>query len=242
MKNKRTTFVQHLAELRNRIIFSIVSIILFSVVSYIFYEKIIKILIRPFLYINDFNNAKLFLSTIYEGFLIRIKISIYSGIVLSSPVIIFNLIKFIFPGLTLKERRFVLITLLTSLFLSSFAVYYSYQKIVPLSIKFLSSKSFIPQKVGLLLNFNRNINFIIQLIFAGILLFQLPLIIELLLFFNILKRKTIIKFVRYIIVLIFILSAILTPPDVLSQLAFALPLTFLLFLAIFIAKIFKFGE
>jgi len=242
MKNKRTTFVQHLAELRNRIIFSIVSIILFSVVSYIFYEKIIKILIRPFLYINDFNNAKLFLSTIYEGFLIRIKISIYSGIVLSSPVIIFNLIKFIFPGLTLKERRFVLITLLTSLFLSSFAVYYSYQKIVPLSIKFLSSKSFIPQKVGLLLNFNRNINFIIQLIFAGILLFQFPLIIELLLFFNILKRKTIIKFVRYIIVLIFILSAILTPPDVLSQLAFALPLTFLLFLAIFIAKIFKFGE
>jgi sec-independent protein translocase protein TatC len=228
--------------LRNRIIFSIVSIILFSAVSYIFYEKIIKILIRPFLYINDFNNAKLFLSTIYEGFLIRIKISIYSGIVLSSPVIIFNLIKFIFPGLTLKERRFVLITLLTSLFLSSFAVYYSYQKIVPLSIKFLSSKSFIPQKVGLLLNFNRNINFIIQLIFAGILLFQLPLIIELLLFFNILKRKTIIKFIRYIIVLIFILSAILTPPDVLSQLAFALPLTFLLFLAIFIAKIFKFGE
>ena len=109
-------------------------------------------------------------------------------------------------------------------------------------LRFLTSSKFIPFNVGLLLNYTKNIFYILQFIFIALVIFQTPIILELLLISNVVKRKALLKMSKYIIILIFVLSALLTPPDFISQVSLATPLIVLYFLTILIAKIFRFGE
>ncbi len=236
-------FLEHIRELRKRLIVSFTSIFIASILTFIWYKSIISILSAPLQSINRYvENKTLFVNSIYEGFMIRIKVSLLAGLVLSLPIHIYNTIKFIFPGLKLKEKKILWYSLVASFFLVTFSIYYGYFKIIPFSVEFLTSTNFIPSNVGILLNFNKNIFYIFQFILIGLLIFQLPLVLELLMVMNIIKRETLLQMSRYILVGIFILSAIVTPPDVISQISFALPLIILFFLTIIIAKIFKFGE
>ncbi len=235
-------FLEHLRELRNRMIFSFISILVFAVAAFIFYFDIIDLLIKPFSGIKGMASTSLFNFSIYEPFTTRIKISFLSGVILSLPVHIYNIIKFIFPGLKKKEKKVIKYSLVSSFLLVLVSGYYSYFKIIPFSVKFLTSANFVPDKVGNMLNFWKNIFFILQFIFGAVLVFQLPVFLELLLYTGIVKRKALWKASRYIIVGIFILSAIVTPPDPASQCLFAVPLILLFYLTILIAKIFKFGE
>lgn len=244
-KNKTGTmpFLEHIRELRNKLIISFIAIFIASVLAFIWYETIIAILSAPMQNVNKYvENKTLFVNSIYEGFLIRIKVSLLAGLVLSLPIHIYNTIRFVFPGLKKKERKILWFSLVASFFLIVFSVYYGYFKIIPFSVKFLTSTSFIPSNVGILLNFNKNIFYIFQFLLIALLVFQLPLVLELLMVMNIIKRKTLLKMSRYILVGIFVLSAMITPPDVISQISFALPLMILFFLTIVIARIFRFGE
>jgi len=242
-KNGSMPFLEHIRELRMRLIISFLSLVIASIIAFIFYKDIINILSKPLEGIkSSVTDQKLFVNSIYEGFLINIKISILVGLILSLPVHLYNAVKFIFPGLKPKERKIVLYSLLSSFFLIIISAYYGYFKLIPFSIKFLTGSGFVPERVGLLLNYGKNIFYIFQFLLAALLIFQLPLILELLLIMGIIKRRTLWKISRYIIVGIFIISAIATPPDVVSQVGFALPLIGLFFLALFVAKIFKFGE
>ena len=113
---------------------------------------------------------------------------------------------------------------------------------MPLAIGFLTNPYFVPKGVGYLLNYQTNIFYVFSFILWSVIALQLPLVMELLLMMGILKRKAVFKASRYVIVAIFVLAAIITPPDFISQLGVAVPLTVLYFLALLIAKIFKFGE
>jgi sec-independent protein translocase protein TatC len=134
------------------------------------------------------------------------------------------------------------IGLLVSFVLIIFSFYYSYYRIIPLSVRFLTSSHFIPVDVGMLLNYNRNIFYILQFIFITLVVFQTPIILEILLIMNVVQRRTLLLISRYVIVGIFVLSAIITPPDFISQISLTVPLVGLYFLTILIAWIFKFGE
>jgi sec-independent protein translocase protein TatC len=187
-------------------------------------------------------DKQLFINTLFEGFLTKLKISLLAGFIISFPVHLYNAIRFIFPALKVKEKRVIVIGLFISFGLLAFSFYYSYYNIIPISVRFLTSRNFIPNQVGLLLNYNKNIFYILQFIFIALVIFQTPILLELLLVTNVIKRKTLLKFSRYVMVGIFILSALLTPPDFVSQVSLSVPLIVLYFLTILIAKIFKFGE
>jgi len=236
-------FLEHLRELRKRLILSTFAFLIAAIVTFIFYNTIIEILSKPIQITNSaLNNKSLFINSIYEGFVMRIKVSLLGGIILSLPIHIYNIVKFIFPGLLNKEKKLIIYSLIASFFLIIFSIYYGYFKIIPFSIKFMTSSNFLPKNVGLLLNFQKGIMYIFQFLLMGLIVFQLPLVLELLLYLNIVSRKGVLKTSRFIIVGIFILSAIVTPPDVVSQLGFAFPLLILFYLTIIIAKIFRFGE
>ncbi|MBA7666471.1 Sec-independent protein translocase protein TatC [subsurface metagenome] len=242
-QNGEMPLLDHIRELRKKIIVSLIAVLLATIVSYIFYETIISFLFAPFQDINRLSQAKeiLYVNTLFEGFLIRIKVAVFAGIVFSSPVHVYNLVKFFFPGLQANEKKIILISLITSFILIVFSFYYGYFKVIPISVKFLSGSVFIPAKVGMLLNYSKNIFYIFQFLLITLLLFQLPIVLEILMIMNMLSRKTLLKSSRFIIVGIFIFSAILTPPDFISQVSLALPLILLFFLTILIAKIFNFG-
>lgn len=237
------SLIDHIKELRRRFIVSLCAVLVSTIVSFILYDNIISILFNPFKAIEiSPGNDVLFVNTIFEGFLIKIKVSLLSGIVLSLPLHFYNLTKFIFPGLTGKEKKVISISLASSFLLIIISAYYGYVKVIPVSINFLTNAGFVPQKVGMLLNFGTNIFYILRFLMATIILFQIPVILEVLLVMGLLKRRALVRVSRLAIVGIFVTAAVLTPPDFISQLSLALPMILLYFLTILVAKIFRFGE
>jgi sec-independent protein translocase protein TatC len=238
------SFLEHLRELRKRIIVSMIAILCAAIVSYIFFDHIVTFLFKPFRGIEalSIRDEILFINTIFEGFLVRLKVAILAGIVFSLPVHVFNIIKFVLPGLTQREKKIILVSLIVSFCLIVFSFYYGYFKVIPISIGFLSGSGFIPEDVGLLLNYGKNIFVIFQFLMITVILFQLPIILEILMIMNVLSRKALLKASRFIVVGIFVLSAIVTPPDFVSQISIALPLVGLFFLTILIARVFNFGK
>jgi sec-independent protein translocase protein TatC len=241
--SKEMPLLGHLRELRFRLIVSIAAALAGAIVAFIFYEAIVAVLFRPFRLLNRSSGEELlFVNTIFEGFLIKLKVALISGVILSFPVHLYNIIGFVFPGLQRREKKVILVSLISSFVLIAVSFYYGYFKVIPISISFLTSSGFIPEDTGLLLNFGKNIFYIFQFILITILMFQLPIILEILMIMNIVKRKALLKSSKFVIVGIFVLAAVLTPPDFISQVSIALPLVLLFFLTILIAKIGRFGE
>jgi sec-independent protein translocase protein TatC len=239
---KDMPILEHIRELRNIILTSLAAYVIACVAAFIFSNRIIELFTKPFTVVSSLVDKPLVVSSIAEGFLAQLKITVIAGFILSMPIHIFGMVRFIFPGLTRRERRIVLSFLVFSLILIAAGVYLAYFKLVPLVITFLANPYFVPRPVGFLLNYQTNIFYIFSFILWAALALQVPLIMEILLVMNILKRRQVWKASRYIIVAIFILAALITPPDFVSQLGVALPLTFFFFLALLIAKIFRFGE
>ena len=242
--NEEMSFLDHLRELRKRIIVSMIAILCAAILCYILFDYIVTFLFSPFREIEALavRNEILFVNTIFEGFLVRLKVAILAGIVLSLPVHMFNIIRFVLPGLTEKEKKIISISLIASFCLIVFSFYYGYFKVIPISIAFLSGSGFIPEHVGLLLNYGKNIFVIFQFLLITIILFQLPIILEILMIMNLLSRRALLSASRFIVIGIFVLAAIVTPPDFISQVSLALPLVGLFFLTILIARIFNFGK
>ena len=110
------SFLEHLQELRKRIIVSMIAILGAAIISYIFFDHIVAFLFKPFREIEALSIREdiLFINTIFEGFLVRLKVAILSGIVFSLPVHVFNIVKFVLPGLTAKEKKIILVSLIVS--------------------------------------------------------------------------------------------------------------------------------
>jgi sec-independent protein translocase protein TatC len=236
------TLLEHLTDLRRRVIGSAAAILVCTIPAFIFYDQIVAILFRPFEFIEGAaSGPRLFVTTLFEGFVAKIRISLLAGLIFSLPVHLYNGIRFVFPALTTRERRVLVAALFSSFVLIVVSVYYSYFSIVPISVRFLTGSGFIPPKVGLILGYEKNIFFALQLMFASLIVFQVPVLLEILLFMGIVTRRLLLKASRFVIVAVFIVAAVLTPPDFLSQVAVAIPLAGLYFLTILIAKIFGFG-
>jgi sec-independent protein translocase protein TatC len=228
-------FLTHISELRDRLRSSIIMLALAFVVGLVLYNDIISFIVKPF-------NEQLYITQIEQGFTTKIKISFYLGIIFSFPFHVHNIMMFILPALTLREKRILVYFLFGSFLLVMFGGYMAYFKILPLSIRFLKSSSFVPGDVSMWLNFKESTLFVFQLVLAFLTLFQLPLVMLVLLMMDVISRAWLLRSARYFIILIFLVSAILTPPDVVSQLGLAVPLILLFYVTILLAKIFNFGE
>ncbi|HET7838229.1 MAG TPA: twin-arginine translocase subunit TatC [Rectinemataceae bacterium] len=240
---KVMTVLDHIRELRNRILGSMIALVVGFVVAFIFSDRVIALFTQPFIAVPSAVDKKLVMHSISEGFTTQVKIAAIAGLILSMPVHVFNLVGFVFPGLSRRQRSLVLVMLAASFVLILFGVYIGYFNIVPMAIAFLTNPYFMPPGVGLLLNYETNVFYVLTFMLWSILALQTPLILEVLLIMNVLNRRKVLKASRFVIVGIFIFAAIVTPsPDFISQLGVAIPLTVLYFLAILVAKVFRFGE
>lgn len=235
--------LSHLNELRRCLVISGIALFAGFITALLLYDFIMDFLFAPLLQLTTSSDGEvLFINTIAEGFLVRLKISALAGFVLSLPVHVFNILRFIFPGLLKKEKQIISAALISSFILITGSFYYSYYTIIPVSIAFLTGKGFIPENTGMLLSLSGNIFYILQFMLMAVIVFQLPIVLEMLMILNIVKRNTLFKLGKYLVVVFFILSALISPPDFVSQVGLALPMTALFYLTILVAKIFKFGE
>jgi len=234
--------LEHIRELRNVIITSIIAFVIACVVSFTLSKQIISIFTEPFSRIDSLVEKTLVVSSITEGFVAQLKITFVGGFIISMPIHIFGIIRFVFPGLSAREKRIVMSFLVFSLILIIVGAYMVYFKLIPLAINFLTNPYFVPVTVGFLLNYETNIFYLLSFMLWSVLALQIPLIMEILLAMNVLKRRQVWKATRFVIAGCFLLAAIVTPPDIPSQIGVAVPLCCFYFLALLVAKIFKFGE
>ena len=165
IKKNEMTFIEHLVELRKRVVFSVLAIFIFSIVCFIYYDFIISFLMSPYLELETSQiGYKFVTSTILEGFLIKLKVSVISSLVCSFPLLVFHILRFSFPGLKKKEKKVIIYSLFFSTILIFLSIFYGYNIIIPISISFLTTNNFIPNNVGLLLNLEKNIFYIFQFI------------------------------------------------------------------------------
>jgi len=220
-------FLEHLEELRGRIIKSLVSIILFSIGAYFFSERLIDFISKPI--------PELYFMSPTEAFAIRIKLSLIAGMIASVPVIFYHLWQFVVPGLFEREIKLVVPVVLASTIFFLIGATFCFLLVLPLSIKFLLG--FGTEKLKPMIKIGDYVSFVSYLILAFGAVFELPVIAFFLGKLGIITPRTLTRGRRYAIVGMLILSALITPPDMFSQLMLAGPLYFLYEVSIVVVRI-----
>jgi sec-independent protein translocase protein TatC len=228
----------HIRELRKRIVKSVLVALLGFVVAYVFYDGLIGWLLAPF---ENAGQAQLIVTSVFEGFVSKMKFCALAGFVGTLPFHVYQLLRFVFPGLSVRERRVILAAAIAGGVLAMLSLVLSYTWLIPFTLSTMTNQDFVPEGVGVLLHFQQNVFYVINMLLYGMLAFQFPIILEVLLFFGWVTRRQLLASSRYVVVGILVVAAIVTPPDVISQCGIAIPLTLLYFLSILVAKIFGWG-
>jgi len=215
-------FSEHIEELRQRL-FLIFGIILFlTCFAFIEVKSLVKILELPI------NNVKFFQLSPGEYFISTIKISFYTGLLFSSPIIIGQLILFLLPGLTKKETKVILPLLVSSLILFGLGLAFSYYTLIPAALNFFLNYS--EEVLEPFWSFDQYFEFILVLFYSTGLAFQIPILQILIGLLNIVSPKQMLNAWRYVILVSTVLGAILTPStDPLTQLLLSLAILLLYF-------------
>ena len=242
-KEKKSSFVGHLTELRSRLIKSIVYLFLFFIVSYFFAENIYNFLVSPYAEaVKDDNiNRRMIFTALHETFITYLKVAFFAAMFVTSPLILTQIWKFVAPGLYKDEKRALLPYLIatpTLFLLGGMLVYYL---IMPLAIKFFltfeTSAQFNNLPIQLEAKVNEYLSLIKRLILAFGISFQLPVLLSLLARVGFVDSEYLKKRRKYVIVIIFAVAAILTPPDPITQIGLGIPLLILYELSILSVKI-----
>lgn len=227
MENDRTdeklTLVEHLEELRRRIIISAIAIMIGFGVSYFFIERIMDFLLKP-LTKTERAAGVVFLAP-HEAFFAYLKLAFFAGIFLSLPITLYQAWKFISAGLFVSERRLALIYLPASLVLFLVGAVFSYLVVLPIGMKFFLG--FATSTIQPMISVTRYISFLGMLILTFGVIFELPLVILFLTKLGVVTPDFLAKKRKYALLGIMVVAAILTPPDVVSQLLMALPMMIL---------------
>ena len=241
MKNdnqNKTNFISHLAELRQRLINSFVLLFVFFIICYFFSEEIYSFLVKPYsdAVKNDDINRRLIFTALQETFLTYLKVSFFAAFFASSPIILMQLWKFVAPGLYENEKKAIMPYLIATPLLFLLGGMLVYYLIMPLAIKFFltfeTSAQITKLPIQLEAKVNEYLSLIMRLIFAFGISFQLPVLLSLLARVGFIDSTYLKKRRKYVIVIIFAVAAILTPPDPITQIGLGIPLLILYELSI----------
>lgn len=229
--DSRAPLLDHLLELRRRLLMSVAAIAVCFGVCFYFARSIFAFLVQPLLRAGQ---GKLIYTQIFEAFFVEIKVAFFAAMMLAFPIIANQVWQFVAPGLYRNEKRALLPFILATplLFLTGAAL--AYYVAIPVALHFLLSfqgnLGGIQQEA--LPAVGNYLSFIMQFLFGFGLSFLLPVLLMLLERAGIVTRRQLVGARRYAIVGAFAIAAVLTPPDVGSQLLLAVPLIFLYELAL----------
>ena len=233
MDQEKYSLLEHLKILRCYLIRSICGMIICSILSLIFVDKILIYLCYPIL--NTFNDiAKFIVLTPQEYFFIQLKTCIISGMFLSSPWILFQIWLFIAPGLYRKEKRYSIVFVLAGIFFFTLGVLFCYIIVFPIVFNFFINT--LPKEIEITYSIGMLFSFIISMLLIFGFIFEVPVLIFLLVVFKVIDVKKLVKIRRYVFVTAFVIGALLTPPDPITQLLLAFPIIFLYELGLIAVK------
>lgn len=225
---KRMPFLDHLEELRWRLIWSILAVIAAAVGCYIFIDEIVVLLVHP-----APADIKLIFLSPTEAFMTYIKVAAYAGLVVALPFVALQFWRFVMPGLYEKERRAVGPIVIFTVLCFLVGALFAYFLIIPFGLKFLLSyqTDFLVANITI----GKYLGFVVTLLLVFGLVFELPVLAYFLSLIGVLTPDFLRKKRRYGILILFVIAAILTPPDAFSQMMLAIPLLILYEISIWVS-------
>ncbi len=225
------TLIEHLHELRRRLIIGLIAFGAGTVAAYVLYEPILDLLLEPVL---SGRVDAVYVPGIVTAFFVRLKVSVFVGLVLALPVILFQLWRFITPGLLANEKRYAVPFVASSLALFGLGSYFAFL-VLPTGIKFLLS--FASGPLQPLIMVDQYLSFLIFMILAFGITFELPLVLVFLAMAGVVTSRWLGRHRRHAIFLVCVLAAVATPSgDPYSMLAMAVPLYILYEAAILVIR------
>ena len=236
MRSREQTFLQHLGELRRRVFICVVAVLVGSAAAFVFFEQLIEILVQPARDLNLGTGGDLIYTEVTELLTTAIKVSIVAGLVLASPVIIYQAVMFVAPGLTGREKRYLFGFMPAVISAFAGGVAFAYFVLTPPALHFLLT--FGGDVAVPLIRVSNIVNLMIRLLFWMGLAFETPLVMYLLAQLGIVSAQSLSRFRRYWVVVAFVLAAIITPTvDPFNQALVAGPLLVLYEVGILLARI-----
>jgi sec-independent protein translocase protein TatC len=247
-EGKPMTFWEHLDELRARLIRSVIALFVGCLVAWQFHGRILDFLEQPYRLAwraaDLTGDVTLNAQAPAAPFFAYLKLSLIGGSALAAPVVFYQLWSFVAPGLYAKEKKYIIpfVTLSTALFVGG--GYFAWRGVIPISFHYflsLSHESGLGHVTITPMYFvGEYIDFCLQVMLGFGLTFQIPMLLLFLSIAGVVNHLTLIRFGRWFILIAFIVAAVLTPPDVVSQLMMAIPMCVLY--AVSIGLVYVFGK
>ena len=234
-EESKLPFTTHLEELRQRLIYAVVAIVLGAIIAFLFAKQLFYFLAQPLVKILPANQPMIF-TALTEAFFTYFKVALLAGFFLASPVVFYQLWKFIAPGLYEHEKKFVIPFVIFATLFFILGGAFAYYIVFPFGFKFFLG--FSTDYLKLLPKMSEYFSLSLKLIFAFGIVFEMPVITFFLAKMGVVNGEMLSSKRRYAIVLVFVVAALLTPPDVGTQLLMAGPLILLYEVSVWVARIF----
>ena len=232
MEDVKMTFTEHLAELRKRIIRSLIAIGICGAVGFVLSVDIFELMRQP---LGD--EVSLQTLTPIEGFTTKLSIALHVGIFLGLPVILYQMMMFVMPALKPRERSVVLGGLLASGFLTIAGLTVAFLLVLPKVFPVL--QKFVPPGVVVDYQYEKYVSIVFRFLIAFAVGFQFPIVMVSMVHLGVVPVRFFVKNAKYVLILILAVSAMFTPPDVISQVLMAVPLFGLYILSLGVAYVFR---
>ena len=229
-----TEFLIHLIELRKRLIYILIGVLIAFFGLFHFANTLYAIVSQPLLVYLP-HGTQLIATDITSPFFAPLKLTAYFAIFISLPNTVYQIWRFVAPGLYLHEQKLIITSVMSVIILSILGMLFCYFVVLPTLFNFIGHiKS---QEVTMLTDITKYLDFILNLFLVFAIAFQTPVVIFLLIYFGIVKHSKMASLRKYILVGCFIIAAIVTPPDVLSQTMLAIPLYLFYEIGMLVAKV-----
>lgn len=226
----------HIADLRKRLVISSITVVIMFFACFSFYEPILEWMMAPVKHALPAGTSMIAVE-IQETFFTAMKVAFFGGFIISLPVIFWQLWLFLAPGLYDHEKKLVVPFVFFATLMFLIGASFAYYIVVPVGFDFLIA--FGNSVVSVLPSIGKYVGFFTKLLIGFGIAFELPVITFFLAKIGLVNDQMLKDFFRYAVVLIFIVAAVLTPPDVISQVLMAAPLLILYGVSIYIAKVFN---
>jgi sec-independent protein translocase protein TatC len=230
------TLISHLLELRSRLLKAFIAVIIAFCPAWYYCNQIFDFISQP-LVSKLPPGAKLIATTVTATFTAPLKLAFVAGLMVAMPYVLYQIWAFVAPGLYKREKRFAVPLLITAILLFYIGVAFSYFFVFPLAFKFFVATT--PQNVVMMADITLYLKFVLTLFVAFGVAFETPVAVVLLVLTNLVTLEKLRSIRGYVLIVVFIIAAILTPPDVLSQCSMAVPMYLLYEGGIFFAAILR---
>ena len=215
------TLISHLLELRHRLLLSMVAIGLAFIPCVLNSNDIFTFIAQPLLAKLP-EGSNLIATGVMSPFTTPFKLSFFAALLLAMPYVLYQLWSFVAPGLYRNERRFAVPLLISAIVLFYVGVAFAYYIVFPVMFQFFASTT--PKGVSMMTDITQYLDFVLTMFFCFGLAFEIPVAVVLLVVMGLVRIEKLKKHRGYVLIGIFILAALLTPPDAISQVSLAIPM------------------